>query len=877
MATYLSLYDEDQRTAVERVPILATADGHGSCRRCGFHAKAQSVCIEPEAAKLGDVDETLLVVGEVPGIYSDRANRPWSGPAGRLLREEVEKHWHGRVAFDTALKCYSGRLERDKRPVQVAVDKCRGYLHETIRDAKPDRIVALGGVGALALLGRAPPPRSVRKGFGFLGDGTPVFLALNPFDAIHNRFLKGWFKDDLAHALTCELPIPTQWDAEYVMVETPADARRAAEELREFGFGFDTETSGCMGDSYFRVLCLAACAYGSDYPWVWSEEALNDPALAEPLFDAFRDPRVMQGGHNIKHDILSLHFGHDVQVQGRVIDTLLDRRAIAADALARLDYVAELVGMGGHKGEQHAALAKACATIGLERGKRKKAAKTGGKGTMFLPGLADPAIEAALRLFDVDVKAFAHALVPTEIEYRYCALDTVAHVRIFEHQIPELVARKVEPVSRLMARAAWAYSHVEAWGIGASVKSIQRFNEYLTERKRKTLAQLQRYEKGFEPGKRDQVERMLFDVLKLPCRKKDETKSGKRGTGKDILRRLKSKHKFVGQLMEYRRLEKLLGTYAEGFLPHVRADGRIHPNVKVAGTETGRPSCENPNVQNLPRAQTVEGKMMRDCFIAPAGCVLMEVDYSQIEIRVGAMLSNEPLMISAFQAGEDLHWRTTKIIARDAWGMDPDKMVRDECDKQRSESKVTTFGLMYGKTAIGLADDLDISIERAQTLISLVLGGYPTFAAWADEERLRGNETGETWTWWDGDTFRRRPLWQIGDRQDDQGRPSRRAVTAENSTVNTPIQGTASDYCVHSLIEVVKGCIDGTIKAKVVITVHDSIMLEVREENVAEVARQVRAIMLKWRTLNGVPLAVDFKVGRSWGSLKGYSPESIAA
>lgn len=871
MATFLPLYDEDQRAAVERASVLSTERGHGKCRRCNFHRHAVSVCIEPEVAELGDDERTVLLVGEMPGKFEDRGDRPFAGPSGRFLRDEVAKHWRGRVVFDNALKCYSGGVKRDSAMTQNAVADCRGYLAETLRLAKPDRVIALGAVGTMALLGRAPPVYTVRRGYGFLNDGTPVYLGINPAAALRNRFVKKWFKQDLAHALTCENPVPYHWDAEYVRVETPADAARAADELRERGFGFDTETSGVFGDHYFRVLCLAACAYGSDYPWLWDEAALNDPRLAEPLFEAFRDSDVPKGGHNVKHDVLAMWFGHRVDTRGRLIDTLLDFRATQADALARLEYAAELVGMGGHKEEQSGALAKACATISIERSKRKKAAATGGKGNLFLPGLEDPAIEAALRLNDVDVKAFAHALVDPKVEHRYCALDTVTHVRLVEHQEPQLREREVEGASALMAKAAWAYSHVERWGIGASVKQIQRFNDYLVERKNKTLAQLQRYESGFDPGSRDQVERMLFDVLKLPCRDKDRTKSGKRGTDKGVLKRLKSKHKFVGQLMEFRRLEKLLGTYAEGFLPHVREDGRIHPNVKVAGTETGRPSCENPNVQNLPRAQTTEGQMMRDCFVAPPGHVLMEVDYSQIEIRVGAMLSNEPKMIEAFQRGEDLHWRTTQIIARDAWGMNPAAMVRKECDKQRSESKVTTFGLMYGKTAVGLADDLDIPIERADKLISLVLGGYPDFASWADEERLRGAETGETWTWWDGEIFRRRPIWQIGDKPDQNGKPTRRAVTAENSCVNTPIQGTASDYCVHSLIEVVRGCIEGWIPAKVVITVHDSIMLEVKVEDVAEVARKVGEIMLKWRTLNGVPLKVDFKTGRSWGSLKDFS------
>lgn len=871
MAKILPLFPGDQRVSIERAKPLDTSAGHGHCRRCKLSRGASSVCIEPEIAQLGDHDASVLLVGEMPGTFEDRSDRPFAGKSGALLRAEVARHWKGRVVFDNALKCLAPRLDREKKQTVEYVQACQGYLAETLALAKPERVIALGSVAALALLGRTVPPYSVRRGYGFLSDGTPVYLGINPAAALRNRFVLKWFRSDLEWALTSPLPIPTQWDAEFTIVETREDAERAVEELRRAPwFAFDVETSGVFGDRYFRVLTLSCCAAGSDYPFVWTEEALNDPALSSALFDLFRDPAVKKVGHNVKFDVVAMHFGCKVDVRGIYFDTMHDRRALKADALARLEFVSELVGCGGYKREMTMALASACSALGEARKRRAVLSKTGGKKLLFLPGLEDPAIEAATRLAEVETKAFAMALVEPKLTlYRYVARDTMSTVRAGEHLRPLLARRGVEQVSNVMlSPAVEAYAQVEIWGMPFSLRNGKRFNEYLAEQKRKIEAKLTSYGmKGFDPSSRDQVEHMLFDVLGLKSKERDKTKSGKRGTGKKILKH-HAGEPFVRDLLEFRRIEKLLGTYGEGMLSFVREDGRIHPNVKITGTETGRPSCEDPNLQNLPRAQSVDGAMARDCFTCTDDLVMVEADYSQIELRVAAMLSGDQKMIDAYVRGEDLHWRTTRVLAPDAWGMQPNAVT----EKERSESKCVTFGLMYGKQDQTLAEELGISVEKAALIRKLVLGEYDGFAAWCEEQFDEGMSTGETWTWWAGERFRIRPIWQIGDAPERNGRPTGRAITARNSCVNTPIQGTASDYCLRSLIEVVKACQVGEIPAKVIITIHDAIMLECRRSLADQVARQVGEIMCSWPTIGGMPLVADFKIGRSWGSMKGFHP-----
>ena len=876
---------------VELTPRTSTSKGHDQCRRCSRWSHATTVCIEPEIIRQGD-GPTLLLMGERPGRYEDTSGRPFFGRAGDLLRK-ITDEWVGSVVLDYAIRCYTDERPK-KAQIGESLSQCRGYSLDTIRLAEPDRIIALGSYAAQSILGRVSYPYSVRRSYSWLSDGTPVFLGINPSAALQNRFVKQWFESDLRWSMSCKLPVPTQWDAEFAIVRTVEDSHLAVESLRRAKwFGFDIENSGVFGDRYFRVLALAACPGGSDYPYVWDEEALNNPEISAPLFEVLQDPKVFKTGHNVKHDMLGVRFGFGFEVQGIWADSMLDRRVIQADALAGLAVASEIVGMGGLKKEAELALAGAVATISAAR-KNHKATLQSGAELLSLPGFEEPAIEAACRLVDVAPRAFAYALLPYDILVRYVALDAVATTRLTEVQRlgflgankssrveecdRELVTlrwdkRGIRVARQFMTEAVRAYERIEAWGVGANVEAMREFNDFLHAARATELVTL----KGLgltDPSKNTQVERVLYDDLGVTCRAEFLTDTGKRGTNRKVLDELLKNGSpyvvdLINHLIEYRRLDKLLGTYAQGYIVHVREDGRIHANFKIAGTEAGRPSCENPNLQVLPRPNTVEGRMCRSCFVAAPGNLLIEGDYSQIEIREAAMLSCEPRMIEAFLNDEDLHWRTTKIIARAAWGLDPELMDPDKHEKQRTESKVTTFGLMYGKTVRTLARDLGISVEAAQVVVDSILGGYPRFAEWCDEQIQAARRYGEVFTYWDGDPLRRRPLWHIGDSQSDD-RPTRRSITARNAAINTPIQGSASDYCLRSCIEIVDACVRGEIAAKVILTVHDSIVLEAREDRVEETVRKVYGIMMNKPTTGGVPLKVDFKVGRTFGDFEKY-------
>lgn len=265
--------------------------------------------------------------------------------------------------------------------------------------------------------------------------------------------------------------------------------------------------------------------------------------------------------------------------------------------------------------------------------------------------------------------------------------------------------------------------------------------------------------------------------------------------------------------------------------------------------------------------------MARDCFIAAPGCLLVQLDYSQLELRVAAMLSGDPDMIAIFQSGDDYHQRTAELIAPIAWQLRPDQVEK----KHRFVAKTINFALLYGAGDAKIAEQIRtqgghaIASGDVAKIRTAILGKFRTFAQWADARLAESRRTGQAWTVWDGKRARCRALWRIADQGDDA---SGARITAEHSAVNTPVQGTGSDYCIASLVELVEWIMRDEIEAfvRLVLPVHDSIMFECREDWVPRVVERARSIMVGWPS-GGVPLVVDCEVGRSWGSLAKWPPK----
>jgi DNA polymerase-1 len=265
----------------------------------------------------------------------------------------------------------------------------------------------------------------------------------------------------------------------------------------------------------------------------------------------------------------------------------------------------------------------------------------------------------------------------------------------------------------------------------------------------------------------------------------------------DVLKKLAGKHPVVPLIIEYRELETIAQRYTTGLLDNCRADGRIHCSYNITGTRTGRFSCSGPNMQQIPSRNPILGKMVKNCFIADPGHVLIQLDYSQLEYREAANLSGDPVMIAIYEAGLDLHRRTAELIAPHAWDI-PQATMEGYDDKKikpyRGASKGVNFGALYGRGAAALARELGITVELARHLVKLIMGKFEVLNAWIEQQISICKRQGFVNTYVDGLVARRRPLVGIAEKGNDEINSKCR-----NGAINTPVQGTAADRMLRSL------------------------------------------------------------------------------
>jgi uracil-DNA glycosylase family 4 len=874
--------DVELATPADREHLPPAGRYGRKCDRCplGSRKELYNPCMP--AMAMGEGEGGLLVIGETVGAVEDRAGKLFAGSNGLMLRQIVHKHWKGPVTYDNALRCSPGSVKIKDKMVRA----CRGFLLQTIMETRPSRIITVGAWAAYSLFGRSVPALSSRGAYGWLRGGEDlgfdygpiaVFMTIPPGLASRNHFVRRWFEEDLVFALTSPDPPAGPWESEASVVEDEMQALAAERELMANDWvSFDVETMGHMWTPEFRMIsCAVLGNLDDEQPWVWDEKALYDPALRAPLERLLMSRKVPKVGSNVKYDQLAWRAAFGVRVGPIVGDTRLTRKLLDPEAAGKLASMAELVGMGGLKQDAEDRMTEIKSKV-KRRVRKQWAAK---KPKPLTPDEAivpdfdlHPEIDAVMRKATPDevddlAERYQYGMLPHAELVAYNARDAIATARV-ENYVRERLEQEPE-LSRIwrdvVLPGSVALERVEAWGIGASVNAITAFDKFLSAKEQVIAKKLSAYKIDWNSNQ--QIAELFFGQLKLPIIKR--TPTGAPSTDEEVLKVLEKKHHICASLVEYRSVTKLKGTYASGMLPHIRPDGRIHPNIKLDGARSGRTSCTDPNLQNIPRAQTDEGKMARDCFIAAvmAGSGkrkrLLEVDYSQLELRVAAMLSGDPLMIQIFESGVDYHLRTAQLIAQVAWNIKPEQVT----DQHRSWAKSVNFGILYGKTARTLAAEWGIAISKAEAIVAAIMGQFKVLDKWCRARRSEAEKTGEVWTWWAGERARRRPLYRIADQGNDGA-----ASTARNGAVNSPIQGTASEFCVASLIEVVKWIEEEGLEdnVKLTLAVHDSLLLEVDEDMVDETAYTVNEIMMGHDSKN-VPLVVDFKVGPSWGSMEKYT------
>lgn len=837
-----------RETVIERTP------GKGidpDCTACAFHTTAESPCIAPE----GSVGEnTLLVIGQRPTRVDDRAGSSFMNDAGMWIRQRIAALWDGDVVYTYGVRCYGGGRE----PSDKVTESCRPYLAELVEKVKPTRIVTFGSHAVWSLLGRKVPPLAARQGYSYLGDETPVMqLAQLTTYILGNTFRQKHLLEDLTWALKTTPPLPP-WDAKYNLIETPADAELAAERIDEHGeVTFDTEYSGPLHTEYFTIDTLAAALTGTVECYVWDEKALNNPAVTAPLKRVMSDDAISKTGHNIKVDIKAVAECPNTltEVQGELEDTLIYRKLDDPDVAARLAYQTELVGMGGHKGEMERALTEAVKIIEETRSEWNE-------DMVMLPGMLPRALEAAVKYPGLDPHAFAYALVPSTLRSRYCALDTVGTSLLK----PKFAARveSREYLDRtwnvVLASAPRTVAQIERWGFPADRQQIRTVGTYCDAELSKYRAKLDAHGCP-DVSKNEKLAEFLYTGLGLRCH--EFTDTGNPSVAASALKKLKGQHPVIEDLMAYKEVDTIRTRYSWNLLDHIRADGRIHGSFNITGTVSGRWSSSDPNMQNIPSRSPLLAKMVKNIFVASPGHRLVQIDYSQLEYRIAALLSGDQVMQQVYRDGLDLHRRTAELISEAAWGIKRATMEgydKDQIKPYRSAAKSVNFGTLYGLGVGTLAKDLGISKAKAQKLVDSIMGQFTDLDRWVKKQIGHARQYGYVHTYFDGKPARWRPLWNI------DGKDDGAASSARNSAINSPVQGSAADYMTRSLNEIVDWILADGIDAKVVCTVHDSVILEIVEDEVEDVTATVVDIMESWYS-GTVPLVADVEVGPKWGKL----------
>ena len=529
------------------------------------------------------------------------------------------------------------------------------------------------------------------------------------------------------------------------------------------------------------------------------EEALKIVQIFKPLYES---DKIMKIGQNIKYDYEVLT-RYGVTLQGKMFDTMIAHYLIQPELHHNMDYMAETL-------------------LGYQ--------------TIHIEELLGPKGKKQKNMRD---------LSPTDI-YEYAAEDADITLRLKNVLEPRLKELGVEelfwsiemPLVRVLA-------DMELNGVCLDTEALQDTSKIFTERMKQYEQEIYKEaEEEFNISSPKQVGDILFGKLQIMDKPK-KTKTGQYVTSEEVLQSLESKSPIVRNILNYRGMKKLLSTYIDALPKLINPrTGHIHTSFNQALTATGRLSSSDPNLQNIP-VRTDDGKEIRKCFIPEDGCLFFSADYSQIELRIMAHLSEDENMMEAFREGHDIHRATAAKI----WHVDIDKVT----DAQRKKAKQANFGIIYGITTYGLAQRMDIPNGEAKELIEGYFRTFPKVQAYMEHAKEVARAKGYAETLF----HRRRYLSDIN---------SRNATVrgfAERNAINAPIQGTEADIIKVAMVRIWERFKKEGIRSKMILQVHDELNFSVFPEEREQVERIVIEEMQNAYPLN-VPLIADAGWGKNW-------------
>lgn len=400
-----------------------------------------------------------------------------------------------------------------------------------------------------------------------------------------------------------------------------------------------------------------------------------------------------------------------------------------------------------------------------------------------------------------------------------------------------------QPLARILAKMEWAGIAVKQETLASMQMDIAQRLETLTREIYEEVGH------DFNINSPKQLGLVLFEELKLPLEYTKKTKTGY-STAADVLDKLATISPFVDKILRYRQLSKLHATYLVSLQEAISADGKIHTRYLQDGTQTGRLSSVDPNLQNIP-IRLEEGRLIRKAFVSSfEDGYLLSSDYSQIELRVMAHVTQDPHLIAAFQNGEDIHTATAMRVFGIA---SPEAVTAND----RRHAKAVNFGVIYGISEFGLSNNLGISRQEAKAYIDSYMARFPGIKTYMEETIRESRDKGYVQTLY----HRKRDLPDIN------ARNAAVRQFAERTAINSPIQGSAADILKLAMIALDRALVAGNYRSRMLLQVHDEIVLEVPKEELDAVSRLVKDSMEQAASLS-VPLEVDETVGRTWYDAK---------
>ena len=589
---------------------------------------------------------------------------------------------------------------------------------------------------------------------------------------------------------------------QYHLIESEEDAQELCRNLLTFSLvAFDTETTSVDA----MQAQLVGMSFAVEGGTAWYVAVSRETEAAQSMVDIFRPffehPSIEKVGQNLKYDLLVLsHYG--VEVSGPLFDTMLAHYVVQPEQRHNMDLLAEKY--------LHYRTIPIEALIGSGRTQRNMA-------DLEPKDIVDYACE------DADVTLRLYPILKEEME---------------KYEVTSVFTRIEMPLLPVLAR-------MERNGVRLDTAALEETGRNFTERMQQLETDI--YELAgheFTITSPKQVGAVLFDELQISAKVK-KTKTGQYSTSEEVLESLRDKHPIVEKILQHRALKKLLSTYVEALPKLIHPEtGHIHTSFNQAVTATGRLSSSNPNLQNIP-VRGEDGREIRRAFVPEEGEVFFSADYSQIELRIMAHLSEDEHMVADFNSGLDIHAATAARIFH--------KPVEEVDRDERRKAKTANFGIIYGISAFGLSERMGVSRGEAKELIENYFATYPQVREYMNESIERAKQTGYITTQFG----RRRYLADIN-----AGNATVRGY-AERNAVNAPIQGTAADIIKLAMVAIDRRLREEKLQTRMILQVHDELNFSVPPTELEQVRHLVVEEMERAFQMR-VPLVAECGEGTNW-------------